>query len=337
MNPAPANSTKRFEATVKGHPVRLNVRPQTDDLDIFQDVLNNQSYRDACLLLDGNSVVIDVGGHIGSFSVCSALRGAHVLTLEPVPGNYELLVQNVHLNDMQGQVKPLNVAMWSSSCEKTIRVADDSTGGSGFYYNKDTAPSLLTSCVRLDELMDAEGISSCDLLKLDCEGAEFEILQTLSQETWARIKAIILEYHLFTGYSLTALQELLVNHGFLIATRPSVDEKLGFILAVRDIQVTIPRLPALHRTSFESPGTRLPVIGALWRLIRRPAHNLVLFYLNQLIASYNESQEQADVYLRVLSQHAQYVRSDRGPAAPAPEEDAVERVAPPVTGGGVVE
>jgi hypothetical protein len=33
-----------------------------------------------------------------------------------------------------------------------------------------------------------------------------------------------------------------------------------------------------------SPSTRLPVIGPLWQLIRRAAHELVLFYVNRHIA-----------------------------------------------------
>jgi FkbM family methyltransferase len=254
--------------------------------------------------LEENSVVIDVGAHIGSFSICSALKGARILALEPVPDNYELLVKNIRLNNLQGQVKLFNLAMWSSSGEQTLRIADDSTGGSGFYYNKDTAPAISTRCVRLEEFMDAEGIASCDLLKLDCEGAEFEILSAMGRETWNRVKTIILEYHLFAGYSLSQLQELLVDHGYLIATRPAGKGKLGCILAVRDTPVMTPGLPTLDITSLDSPLTRWPVIGALWRLIRRPAHHLVLFYLNQMIASYNKYQERADVYLRLLLQHA---------------------------------
>jgi FkbM family methyltransferase len=226
-----------------------------------------------------------------------------VLAVEPVPANHALLAENVQLNNLQTLVKVFRMAIWSSSCERSLNVADDSTGGSGFYYGKETAPAIPVRCIQLGELMDAEGVTTCDLLKLDCEGAEFEILNSLSQATWRRIDAIVMEYHLFAGYSLEQLWDCLTRQGFLVAVKPleHVEGILGYVLAVR------PSMPSLYQmsvTQAESPLTRLPIVGRLWRVARRPVHRLVVFYLNQLIAAYDRHQRRTYICLRLLSYQA---------------------------------
>lgn len=46
------------------------------------------------------------------------------------------------------------------------------------------------------------------------------------------------------------------------------------------------QLPPLETQSVlaTSPATQLPVFGRLWQLVRRQAHNLVLFYVNRTVA-----------------------------------------------------
>jgi hypothetical protein len=122
----------------------------------------------------------------------------------------------------------------------------------------------------------------------------------------------VMEYHLWGGYSLEQLQALLVEQGFLIDTQPleSVGGILGHILAVRPPD-TLPMLLPLDVTLAESQLTRLPLIGRLWCVIRRPVHGLIVFYINRMIAMVNQHQRGTCVYLRVLGQHmAQQSKTD---------------------------
>ena len=306
QDPYAHSPVELFEIAQDGRALRFKVRSATGEAAIVREVLCTSYYRSACCLVGEGSVVIDVGAHIGSFTVAAAARGARVLALEPVPANYALLMENIQLNGLQARVKAFNMAVWSSAGERKMPVADDSTGGSGFYYFKETVPEILVRCVRLGELMDAEGLTTCDLLKLDCEGAEFEILSMLNLAAWQRIKAIVAEYHLFAGYTLDQLTNLLIAHGFLVATQP--EGVVGYLLAARP-----PTEPLLLRpldvTLAESPLTRLPVIGPLWRTMRRPVHQLVVYYLNQVIVAQNRQQEQTYLYLSLLSQQAVWSRN----------------------------
>lgn len=298
---------EQFDIVEGGHLLHFRVRPGTDDIDIIQEVQSTPYYRFALSLLQEDSIVIDVGAHIGSFTLLAAVRGARVLALEPVPSNYTSLVENVRLNNLQAQVKTLNRAAWSLAGKRTMRVTDETTGGSSLCYGKETAPEIPVHCVRLDELMDTERITICDLLKLDCEGAEFEILSTLSQVGWQKIKAIVLEYHLLSGpnRSVARLRTPLTMQGFQSVTYPLAIPGLGYLLALRDpTAVKPPLLCSIDITQTESQLTRLPVIGRLWRAVRRPFHNLIVFYLNQVIAAHNQHQQQTHIYMQMLAQQA---------------------------------
>jgi FkbM family methyltransferase len=277
------------------------VRSGTDDTNIVQEVAASDYYRDSRALLTTGSTVIDVGGHIGSFSIMSAMFGARAIALEPVPANFKLLTENIRLNNFQHHIKAIHAAVWSSAGEQSLGVADDSTGGSGFWYKKPTVPQITVRTVRLSEVMAAENIDTCDLLKLDCEGAEFEILNSLEADVWPRIRAIVMEYHMFAGYTLEQLDELLAQHGYLFSRRAlAPGAGYGYVLALRPPQPFLPIPPIVVKLA-ESPYTHVPVLGFVWQRVRRPVHELIAYYLNGLIADYNLRQRPMSVYLNVLA------------------------------------
>ena len=301
------HSLKILQISGEGYTIRCYVRPASDDAKIVYEVMSNPYYQDARSLLDEGAVVIDIGAHIGAFTLSCAALGARVLALEPLPENYDLLTANVHLNGFQAQVKTLRAAAWSSAGEHPLRIAGDSTGGSGFYYGREKAVEIVVPCIRLDEWMNDEGVTCCNLLKLDCEGAEFEILNVLSQSFWQRIQAIVMEYHLFGGYSTAQLQSLIASQGFAVMIQPTeeVGGVIGLLLAVRPTSFSPLILSPLQISQADSPLTRLPVVGSLWRALRRPIHGLVVYYLNQLVAAYNRQSRRTSIYLRMLNQAKQ--------------------------------
>ncbi|MFH1218496.1 MAG: FkbM family methyltransferase, partial [Candidatus Peregrinibacteria bacterium] len=77
----------------------------------------------------------------------------------------------------------------------------------------------------------------CDLIKMDCEGAEFRILSSTSPETFKKIKAFYIEYHEFSpSLKKETLTQILQKNGFTnTKTTPShYEETMGFILATKN-------------------------------------------------------------------------------------------------------
>jgi hypothetical protein len=77
-------------------------------------------------------------------------------------------------------------------------------------------------------------VESIDLLKLDCEGAEFAILETAGREILGRIGTIVGEYHEFANNHADDLKVCLERQGFEVKLRPHENEAtLGMFLARR--------------------------------------------------------------------------------------------------------
>jgi hypothetical protein len=84
----------------------------------------------------------------------------------------------------------------------------------------------------LDDLLKEQGIEEVALLKLDIEGAEYEVLENFTH--WEKIKNIVLEYHDFGENNHKQLEELLSKNGFNVKVRNSkFDKNLGFIFGLK--------------------------------------------------------------------------------------------------------
>ena len=82
----------------------------------------------------------------------------------------------------------------------------------------------------LESLMFRLGVTSCDLLKIDCEGAEYEILLSSSDALLSSVGSIICEFHPVHDRSPEELVARLKEAGFVTRCRGG---PVGFIYAHR--------------------------------------------------------------------------------------------------------
>jgi len=131
--------------------------------------------------------VLDIGAHIGTFSVKAARKfsDARIYAFEPMDENYDLLLDNV--KDLN--VIPIRMAVHGENppIEIVEKYPDGNTGGTILLYGegKEVVPSI-----SIWEVM--EEIEFVDILKIDCEGGEFEILQFLDLE---KVGCLLVEFH----------------------------------------------------------------------------------------------------------------------------------------------
>ncbi len=86
----------------------------------------------------------------------------------------------------------------------------------------------------LSDLFDTAGIERCSFMKLNCEGAEFPILQTARPEILQRIDCMLVLYHcdIAAGYELEELSARLSSSGFRLRFTNQTRHR-GWIIAVR--------------------------------------------------------------------------------------------------------
>jgi FkbM family methyltransferase len=170
-------------------------------------------------------IVIDIGAHIGLFSVFLAVVNpdCKVLCYEIDRNNLEKLKQNTR-NCGVTNVVPFNLAVTDKSDVIDYFPGRDSSEFSttkiSFSGDRPIVEERLKTIgkvrsVTLNEIIRQNNLPFVDFLKLDCEGAEFEILYATTRENLRRINKMGGEYHEHGKYTANDLIAYLSKFGFL--------------------------------------------------------------------------------------------------------------------------
>ena len=179
--------------------VRYYVRPGTADRDIMLEIWNERCYTPAGFEISPTDVVVDIGAHIGVFSVFASRLASNgrVYSVEPVPENFEMLKRNLTANGMKHAVA-LNLAVSDKRGVMDLFLSGGNTGGHSLLstFGGDAVTSRISvKTASLADLMSENAISRIDFLKMDCEGAEYAILYSCLDKVLNSIRKISMEYH----------------------------------------------------------------------------------------------------------------------------------------------
>ncbi len=183
--------------------ITINYRDDTTDNGVVKEIFFENPYKIENVPI--NSTIIDIGAHIGTFSIrCANERKSTVYSYEPCKDSYELLVNNVQINELSDKIKTFNSAVSNKSGSREFYIDSWHYAGCSFYL-KDSAEkktfdrpyhSVDVECITLNQIFENNKIIHCHLLKIDCEGEEKNIL--LNKDSTPLLKyidMIIVEFH----------------------------------------------------------------------------------------------------------------------------------------------
>lgn len=183
--------------------------------------------------------VIDIGAGIGDYTLYAAVTQPHiqVFSFEPYPQSFALMQENLRLN-MITNAQVYNDAIAAASGELILDLA----GGEPLqiqsvqHQAENAEEGLPVHAFSLADAFAMLKMESCDLLKLDCEGAEYPILFGTSQSVLELIDHIVMEYHDNAApYNHDDLTRFLNERGFQVQTFPNpVHPHLGYLRAARN-------------------------------------------------------------------------------------------------------
>jgi FkbM family methyltransferase len=165
--------------------LKFNYRSKTTDWGIIQEACGGLNTLFFDVVKDERW--IDIGAHIGSFSVYAASKGALVDSFEPVPDNFNLLRSNVSLNGFSDYITAHNAAVTKSTGYMDIFIDTLNYGNCSKYSRGNTSTvtvKTIPACIL------TEHDNTC--FKIDTEGAEYEIIKELDL---SKVKKLILEDH----------------------------------------------------------------------------------------------------------------------------------------------
>ncbi len=142
-----------------------------------------------------DSIVVDIGANIGAFSLLAAQMSAKkIYAYEPNQKAFIVLQKNILLNGLQHIIIPYRLAL-SSKENKMIKYPIESSPYNRELTDDDLDNSELVSTTTLESIMKNNMIDSIDLLKIDCEGCEYDVFFNSTESVISKIKNITMEYH----------------------------------------------------------------------------------------------------------------------------------------------
>ena len=216
---------------------QFRVRTAMDVWVIIETYLGH-TYEQNSFDIQDNWVIIDIGAGLGEFSITAAKKCPNgiVYAYEPFRESFELMQENILLNNLVntivypyavgGIVGPMHLKTASGVPVLYSTVMNDNLVG---------RHDAIVQGTTLDEIFESFHIEKCDLIKIDCEGAEYDILFHTSSPTLQKLKRICLEYHNgITKFTHLDLVRFLENNGFSVISKPSpVHRHTGLIFAFK--------------------------------------------------------------------------------------------------------
>lgn len=210
---------------------------------VHREVFAERCYIKHGIELRDGDCVFDVGANIGLSAVFfhRERQNVRVYAFEPSPAAFECLKANMELHEVDARLFECGLARQSGTAEFTFypgntvlsgfHADEDADRGTskaylvnsgfppqsadrlvGLLFKKVAFPCRLRT---LSEVIESEGITRIDLLKVDVEKSEREVLAGIREEHWTLIRQAAIEVHDTAG-GLSDVQKLLTDHGFSV-------------------------------------------------------------------------------------------------------------------------
>jgi FkbM family methyltransferase len=204
------------------------------DYKVIDETWTENVYRIHEYQFKHNAVFVDVGANIGSVSlyvdnfnkVRDSDNKIKVYSIEPEPHNLLLLEENINNNPTEN-ITVVNNAIWYE--QKNVFITN--RGGNSSIVDGSSAESVEVLAITIQDLIDRYSIDEIDVMKIDIEGAEFDLIVNTPPETLAKIRYLVLEFDKsFDGSFGKMIEKLAKQFGLEILGSP---ERGGYVYANR--------------------------------------------------------------------------------------------------------
>lgn len=171
-------------------------RSKSTDINEVVTVVSGVEYPERYLRdITSESIIFDIGANIGSFPIyINEINNAKpkIYSFEPYNANYDLLKKNIDKNHFDNVIA-VNIALAGEDGYVSLVMP---AGYDSVRTTNANIGSGLVKSMRMSTYCHEHNIKSIDLVKMDIEGAEFELLMKDNDFISRNVNSLILEYHL---------------------------------------------------------------------------------------------------------------------------------------------
>jgi FkbM family methyltransferase len=178
----------------------------------------------------GGRTVVDVGTGVGDTAILFSLRGARrIIALEPYPRLYGEALLNIKANGLADRVALVNASLGAADGE----VCADLGNVEGYFlFRPSNRCDVRVRMYTLRTLIKEFEVEEGSVLKMDCEGCEYEAVLNTDPGDLAVFSQVIIEYH--NGYR--EIKKHLEAAGFSTEIKPIRSaaipiERQGYVVA----------------------------------------------------------------------------------------------------------
>lgn len=176
-----------------------------------------------------DKIVVDIGAFIGDSSIAYAIGGARVHAFEAVPIFAHYAARNVKLNGLDGRISIHPVGLSNRSGVVNDPNAVRSIASMSHNCLPDNAASQQIQLVDAVTYLQAHGIARADIIKMNCEGCEYDLIGSTRLLRYLNPDSVLVDYH----YGSEPLRKVLEGLGYTVEdTNPG--EERGSLFAARD-------------------------------------------------------------------------------------------------------
>ncbi len=230
---------KPLTITLRKSGMVFNVRGKMDVWSVKEAFIDHLYEKYGVAIQDGWTI-LDIGAGIGEFTLFASQGYPHntISAYEPFAESHALLCQNLEQNRV-ANVRVSPEAVWNYTGTLALDLSNMEplqlqTRSSQVSPESDSHREV--RCISLADAVAQFNGKAVDLMKLDCEGAEYPILLHAKDETLERIRRIVMEYHdNATEFTHSDLVKFLTGKGYHVrASQNPVHSYLGYLYASRD-------------------------------------------------------------------------------------------------------
>ncbi|MGI6250742.1 MAG: FkbM family methyltransferase [Anaerolineaceae bacterium] len=214
--------------------LEVQVRGKMDAWSVKETLLDRLYQKYGCEVQPG-WIVVDIGAAIGEFPLEVASIACKVFAFEPNPESLSILRENMRRNGINN-VDSYPLGVWNSAGRMQLSLPQGEPLQAQTVENDSSAAQQESfETVTLGDVVEDYVRGKVDLLKMDCEGAEYPILLNTGTEILAKIDRVIMEYHdLDNERNHAVLHAFFEAKGYKVRrTENPVHSNIGYLFAWR--------------------------------------------------------------------------------------------------------
>ncbi len=199
--------TETYQFTTPwGSTVSVVGRKNKNDYNTLCSCIQHDEYHIQQIGAKRDDVFIDIGAHVGGATIAAANFGMKTVSVEIFPENVKLITENLALSGLSPDDRIVAKAIHHTAGQQINMIYGDTTTESGLHHQfigstTDTVPTNVArnrvQAVTTTSLVELFAkIDRCRILKIDCEGAEWQCFKNVPDSIFDRIDYIVGELHM---------------------------------------------------------------------------------------------------------------------------------------------